>query len=81
MRLLFVIALAMQYFFGFGEMKYFIQLIRALQMILHLPIIFVLVPGNVSMFYERMIPIVMFDILENQKGYDTTLVLKYDLEQ
>ena len=80
MRFIFIIALGMQYFFGFGEMKYFIQLIRALQMILHLPIIFVLVPGNIGMFYEILIPIVMFDVLENEKGYDTTLVLQYDLE-
>jgi len=56
------------------------SLIRALQIILHLPIFYVVVPANVVTFFSTIIPIAMFDILENDYGLDTSLILDYDDE-
>ena len=47
-------------------------------MILHLPMMFVSVPAVVSMFFEIIIPIAMFDLLENDYGINTSLFLNYD---
>ena len=53
---------------------YMIALIRCLQMILHIPLLNVVVPGNITMIFRFIIPIVMFDILENERyNYDTFL--------
>ena len=43
-------------------MHYMIMMIRSLQMILHLPMLQVIFPGNISMMFTIMVPIVMFDI-------------------
>ena len=42
-----------------------LAMIRALQMVLHIPLVNVVVPGNISMVFGFIIPIVMFDMLEN----------------
>jgi len=47
-------------------MEYMIGMIRSLQMILHLPMMKIIVPGNVSMLFSAIIPIAMFDVLENE---------------
>jgi len=39
-------------------------MIRALQLIVHLPIFSIVVPSNVIMLFSLLIPIVMFDLLE-----------------
>ena len=39
-------------------------LIRSLQLIVHLPIFSIVVPSNVIMLFRLLIPIVMFDLLE-----------------
>jgi len=44
-----------------------IAMIRSLQMILHLPMLQILVPGNVTMFFSAIIPIAMFDVLESEE--------------
>jgi hypothetical protein len=36
-------------------------------MILHLPMLQVLVPGNVTMFFSAIIPVAMFDVLESEE--------------
>ena len=55
-----------------------IILIQALQMMLHLPMLQIKVPGLVLMVFEIVIPIAMFDILENDFGFDTGLIFEYD---
>jgi hypothetical protein len=59
-------------------MVYFVMMIRSLQIILHLPILKVLVPSNVSMVFGFIIPVVMFDILD--PSWTTEKVLKFDEE-
>ena len=55
-----------------GAMVYMMAMVRSLQMILHLPLFKVILPGNVSMLFEIMIPIVMFDILDS--SWSTELI-------
>lgn len=58
-----------------GAMTYMIINLRTLQMILHLPLVEVIVPGNVSMFFQAMIPIAMFDIFDTD--WTTEVVLDF----
>lgn len=62
-----------------GAMTYMIINLRTLQMILHLPLVKVIVPGNVSMFFQTMIPIAMFDIFES--SYTTEYLLDFSEQQ
>jgi hypothetical protein len=55
-------------------------MIRGLSIIIHLPLIIVLIPGNLSIFFENLIPIVMFDFLQNDEGIDASMVLEFDEE-
>jgi flagellar biosynthesis protein FliR len=53
-------------------------MIRCLQMVLHVPFMkHVVVPGNISMVFGFIIPIVMFDVLEND-DYTYTTFLEFD---
>ena len=59
-------------------MVYMMFMIRALQLVLHLPMLQVVLPSNVSMLTGMLSPIVMFDILENEWGYDISMILEFD---
>ena len=37
-------------------------MIRSLQIVLHTPMLNLIVPGNISMLFEIIIPIAMFDV-------------------
>jgi len=64
MKIMLIVAVAMNFVLA-GSMQYMMIMIRSLQMILHLPMLNVIVPGNVNMFIGLIIPIAMFDVLEN----------------
>ena len=49
-------------------------------MVIHFPIMRIIVPGNVSMLMSIIMPIVMFDILDNDKDIDATLIYDFDDE-
>ena len=66
----------MMHVFLAGSGHYFLMLIRTLQIILHLPILKVVVPANVNMYFSYMIPIVMFDILDS--NWTTEIVLDFE---
>ena len=53
-------------------------MIRALQMLVHLPMLKIVIPGNVMSFFEYFIPIAMFDILDNDYGIGYELILDFD---
>lgn len=61
-----------------GAMTYMTGMIRSLQLILHLPIFSVIIPGNVSMMFSLMVPVVMYDILDS--SYTSELVFTFDFE-
>ena len=58
---------------GSEAMHYFIELINSLQMVIHLPMLWIVLPGNVVQLFRIILPIVMFDVLN---GLDDT---KYDI--
>jgi hypothetical protein len=64
MKIILVVSVAMNIVMS-GSMIYTIGMIRSLQMILHLPMLNIIVPGNVSMFMSLIFPVAMFDVLEN----------------
>ena len=45
-------------------------------MILHLPLLRIIVPSNVSMIIELIIPVAMFDVIDPE--YSTKWVLDFD---
>jgi hypothetical protein len=65
MKSLFLIAFILNQIVFSGGMKYMMTLIRALQLILHLPMLRIVIPANVATMISIIMPIVMFDILEN----------------
>jgi hypothetical protein len=66
MRIVLLLSFLLNLIF-FGSTDLIIGLIRCLQVILHLPLLSIIVPGNVSMIFGIIIPIVMFDVLENEE--------------
>ena len=62
-------------------MRFMFILVRALQMILHLPLMLVLFPANVMTFIEIMIPTVGFDILEAILNWEDQPILEFDFEK
>jgi len=53
-----------------------IMYLKSLQMIIHLPLMHILVPPNVSVFFAKIIPVVSFDVLD--PAWTTELVLEFD---
>ena len=62
-----------------GGMVYFLLLVRGLQMVLHIPILQVILPGNVSMVFSQIISVAMFDILD--ADWTTKKILEFDDEK
>lgn len=67
MQTLFCVALAFNLLLSFSEggMHYMLLMMRNLQLLLNLPIMNILFPGNVMMVFSIAMPIVMFDVLDN----------------
>ena len=63
-------------FFFQGGVVYMMELIRALQMVLHFPMMRILMPPNALMFIGLIIEVAMFDILPAE--YTTDLIFEYD---
>lgn len=42
-----------------------LAIVNTLQLVMHLPIMSIVFPGNIMTFFEILIPVVMFDLLEN----------------
>ena len=62
-------------FINEGGLMYMIQLIRALQMVLHLPMLRIIMPANSLILISVMIEVAMFDILPSD--YTTDLIFEY----
>ena len=59
-------------------MDFYKWYLRSLQIIIHLPMLRIVVPGNVSEFFRYIIPIVQFDILDAE--WTTELIMEFDYE-
>ena len=59
-----------------GAFTYMVQWIHSMQMIVHLPMMRILVPPNVSCYFQTVVPIITFDVLP--ADYSTELILNFD---
>lgn len=66
---------------GPRAMQFMFIMVRALQMILHLPMMTVLFPANVLTIIEIMIPTIGFDILDNFFDWEKQSILQFDFEK
>lgn len=78
LRMLLIITFLMNMFLN-DSSKYFTLMLRALQIVLHLPLLKIMVPSNVSMVFGYIIPVVGFDVLDPE--WTTELVLSFDEEK
>jgi hypothetical protein len=59
-----------------GAMSFMLTWINSLQMVLHLPMMLILIPPNVSSFFSLILPVVQFDLLDPE--WTTELIFKFD---
>ena len=74
MKIMLVIVFLLNFVLS-GSMKYMTMLVRFLQIVLHLPLIHISIPGNVISLNKVLIEVAMFDILDS--SYTTDLLLRY----
>ena len=73
--LIMIICFLISYFLG-GAYLHITPYIESLQLILHLPIFNIVVPGNVKILFEVLFPVAFWDLLD--KAYSTRLIFKFD---
>jgi hypothetical protein len=61
-----------------GAMTYLIGFINSLQLIIHLPMMMIFIPANVSMFFSHILPIVQFDLIPPEYSYELFLTFEED---
>ena len=61
-------------------MEHFIVMINSLQIAIHLPMLNTVLPANVILFFDRMLPIVMFDIVKDEWKVNPSDYLEFDEE-
>mmetsp|Transcript_23187 Transcript_23187/g.35889 ORF Transcript_23187/g.35889 Transcript_23187/m.35889 type:complete len:98 (+) Transcript_23187:2707-3000(+) len=59
-----------------GGMIYMLMLVRYLQIVLHLPIMAVILPANLSALFSIILPVATFDILD--PDWTTKLMFSFD---
>lgn len=62
-------------------MRFMFIKVRALQMILHLPLMRIMFPANVITFIQLLIPTVGFDILEAVLNWEDQGILQFDFQR
>ena len=75
-----IFAIAFNLLFGMGGAANMLQYIRALQLILHMPLLTTILPANIMMVFNMIMPVVMFDVLDLDviKDYQPTAWLNFD---
>ena len=75
-----IIAIAFNLIFGMGGATNMLQYIRALQLILHMPLLSTILPANLMMVFNLVMPVVMFDVLDLEviKDYQPAAWLSFD---
>jgi hypothetical protein len=59
-----------------GGLSFLVGWVNSLQLIIHLPMLMILIPGNVSLFLSLILPIVQFDLIPPEYSYE--LFLEFD---
>ena len=65
-------------FSGTESMDHYVLMINSLQIIMHIPLFSSALPGNVILFLEKTIPIVMFDIIKEDWAINPTNHFAFD---
>ena len=65
-------------FSGTESMDHYVLMINSLQIIMHIPLFSSALPGNVILFLEKTIPIVMFDIIKEDWTINPTNHFAFD---
>jgi len=76
MEILFILAIFLNFFEG-RSLLHYLMLVKCLQFIIHLPLIYVLIPSNVSMIFSYIIEIVCFDMIDSKGADDKLLNFDY----
>ena len=61
-RMVLVMTMGINLFFS-AAFVYMVQWINSTQMIIHLPMMQIIVPANVSAYFQAILPIITFDII------------------
>ena len=64
-----------------GSMSYFIIWINTFQLMIHLPILSVVIPGNAAMFFTILCPIATFDILGSDITTEKIFTFDYKAQE
>lgn len=67
-------------FSGTEAMEHYVLMINSLQIVMHVPLFSIALPGNVILFLEKTIPIVMFDIIKEDWRINPTNHFEFDEE-
>jgi hypothetical protein len=61
-------------------MDYFVEMLNVLQIVIHFPMLGIILPANVILFFKIIIPIVMFDVLNGLDGtkIDPSNMMEFD---
>ena len=72
----FLILMLFSHFYLKDGIDFMNQWMRSMQLMIHLPLMNILVPANISSFLEDLMPFVMFDIIPPE--YSTEVMFTYD---
>ena len=61
-----------------GILSYLLAFLQGLQLVFHLPMLWVIVPGNVSNFLAIVLPVMQFDLLDS--SWTTEKIYTFDTE-
>jgi hypothetical protein len=74
-----IVLFGLSAYMGDGAQKYMDWYLKSLQIILHLPMLKTIIPGNVSVFFQMLVPVVTFDYLD--PDWTTRMVFEFDDEK
>ena len=66
---------------GKRSIRWFFIKIRTMQLIIHLPMIKIILAGNIMAMFENLIPLMQFDVLEFILDWEEQTVLSFDFDR
>jgi len=76
-RIVLVLTMVVNFFFS-AAFGYMLQWINSIQMVIHLPMMQIIIPPNVGAYFQSVLPIITFDIID--RDY-LKVVLDFDDEK
>ena len=80
MKVISIVAIGFNLLFAMGGATNMLQYIRALQLVIHMPLLSAILPANIMMVFNLIMPVVMFDVLDLDfiENYQPAAWLTYD---